>query len=147
MTYQIRPFNLEYIIETPDGWTAGLRRTRKEAEDLVRKCEAGEWCPWCDAPVAGDHCCSACGVSFANPCPECNTHGYHLHSCGSGMASAGALRAFVLKIPDALERTEFENQVLSIDSEYLPEIAVAVRDHGAEPTAEYWRFLASQVRS
>ena len=60
---------------------------------------------------------------------------------------AMARKAFIRKIPDALERMEFENQVLSIDSEYLPEIAVAVRDHGAEPTAEYWRFLASQVRS
>ena len=56
-----------------------------------------------------------------------------------------ARKAFVRKIPDALERMEFEVRVLSTDSECLPEIAVAVRDHGVEPTAEYWRFLASQA--
>lgn len=38
----------------------------------------------------------------------------------------------------------FEEEVLSVGADYLPECAVAVRD-GGEPTTEYWQWLISQA--
>ena len=40
--------------------------------------------------------------------------------------------------------TEFQNQVLSIGSEFLPDFAQRVRD-GSEPTPKFWAFMIKQV--
>lgn len=53
---------------------------------------------------------------------------------------------FLSLFPNASAAVEFENQVLSIGRDLLPPAAVAVLD-GAEPTADYWAFLASQVEA
>lgn len=42
---------------------------------------------------------------------------------------------------------KFEDSVLSIGDEFLPEIARAVRDGHALPNGEYWQFLISQIDS
>jgi len=42
------------------------------------------------------------------------------------------------------EAVDFENQVLSIGREFLPECAIDVLDNDLV-TAEYWDFLISQI--
>lgn len=44
------------------------------------------------------------------------------------------------------DSVEYENQVLSIGSEFLPACARRVRD-GGKATAAYWRWLAEQLRA
>lgn len=35
----------------------------------------------CAGLLADDDCCTVCGVSHANPCPDCGARGYHLATC------------------------------------------------------------------
>jgi hypothetical protein len=50
---------------------------------------------------------------------------------------------YLARFGSRVEAVRFEEQVLGIGSEFLPPCAVAVRD-GAEPSAEYWRWLIGQ---
>jgi hypothetical protein len=52
--------------------------------------------------------------------------------------------AFVGLFPSPREAQAFEACILGIGSEFLSAGAIAVRD-GAEPSAEYWAWLAGQV--
>lgn len=51
---------------------------------------------------------------------------------------------FIDLFPTTADAIAFEEQVLSIGREYLPECAHAVLD-GGEANSDYWTFLASQI--
>lgn len=57
-----------------------------------------------------------------------------------------AATSYVGMFSNRADAIEFENQVLSVGDEFLPEFAIAVRD-GEEPSAEYWQWLKDQFLS
>jgi hypothetical protein len=52
--------------------------------------------------------------------------------------------AYLALFASTAAAVEFENQALSIGREFLPASARRVLD-GADPTPEYWSWLASQL--